>query len=307
MTTGVYTVVDGVTSASQVYAEDINQFSQVLTGQRDGGALSLLPPLASAAAPSVTKQTGAITGTGYQWGVYWITGTLTGTSFANIVGRTPYGTLTASTSLAAQQGTVSIASLTPPTGAIGWGVVRNKSGGGTWYVVPGSEQFPATPTGSIPTTFVDNAVDSSLTSTGPTTNTTGTTLGLPYISYPVAWTSSGSAPAVNNGTLTGYYTQTLKTVHFWIALTFGSSTSPGTGSYSFSLPVPNSANYGIRSPVGMMVGSAAGTLFIAATTLQGSSGAFYGITNAGGVVNPTTPGTFTTGDLINLSGIYQAA
>lgn len=157
-----------------VYAEDVAQLVNVLTGQRDAGALSLLQALAAPAAPSVTLQSGAITGTGYRWGVYWITGLMDGTGTPHITGRTPVGTLTTAQALTAQQATVSISGLTPPTGTIGWGVARNKSGGGTWYTVPGSEQFMSV-AGTIPSSFVDNVADASLVTAAPTSNTTGTT------------------------------------------------------------------------------------------------------------------------------------
>lgn len=178
-----------------IYAEDVGQFADLLTGIRDGGALSLLAPLVAPAAPSVTLQSGAITGTGYQWAVYWITGAMDGTNGAHIVGRTPYGTLTGAQSLTAQQATISISGLTAPTGAIGWGVARNKSPGGTtsgWYTVPGSEQFLSI-AGTMPASFVDNVADGSLVSLAPTTNTTGTTLktGVPGQQLDYAQITSG--------------------------------------------------------------------------------------------------------------------
>lgn len=184
-----YLVSDGTTSANQVYAEDLNQYANGLTGQRDLGALSLLQPLATPAAPTITTQSGAITGTAYQWGIYWISGVQDGTGTAHIVGRTPYGTLSGAQALTAKQATVSISGLTAPTGTIGWGVVRNKSSAGTWYKVPSSEQFLTG--GSLPATFVDDVPDASLGSTaGPTTNTTGTTI------QGASPTSGSSFPAV---------------------------------------------------------------------------------------------------------------
>lgn len=172
---GFYKSTDQAGQALNVgYAEDVGQLVDVLTGQRDAGALTLLAPLSAPAAPSVSLSAGGITGTGYQWAVYWITGILDGTGAAHVTGRTPYGTLTAGQALTAQEATVSVAGLgAAPTGAIGWGVARNKSGGGTWYTVPGSEQF-MTLAGTMPASFVDNVTDASLVSAAPTANTTGT-------------------------------------------------------------------------------------------------------------------------------------
>jgi|SRR5579884_9210 len=158
-----------------IYAEDVGQFVDLLGGQRDGGALSLLGPLGAPAAPTITKQSGSITGTGYQWGIYWITGVMDGTGGAHVTGRTLAGTLSAATSLSAQEATVALGGITPPTGAIGWGVVRNKSGGSSWFEVPGSEQFLSI-AGTMPSSFVDNVADASLVTATPAANTTGTTL-----------------------------------------------------------------------------------------------------------------------------------
>ena len=58
-----------------------------------------------------------------------------------------------------------------------------------------------------------------------------------YTAYTPTWTSSGTAPAIGNGTITGGYTQVGKLVVFFANLTTGSTTTFGTGAYSVSLPV----------------------------------------------------------------------
>jgi hypothetical protein len=158
-----------------IYAEHILQLIGVLTGQIDGGALQFLGQVAApATAPTVTLSAGALNGS-YEWGTYWITGAADGTGSYAVTGRTtpsPYSTAQA---LANQQGTVSIAGQAIPTGVVGWGVVRNQAGGGTWYEVPGSEQFMNN-AGVMPTSFVDNVADGNLVTAAPATNTTGTYL-----------------------------------------------------------------------------------------------------------------------------------
>jgi hypothetical protein len=54
--------------------------------------------------------------------------------------------------------------------------------------------------------------------------------------YTPTWTSSGDAPAIGNGTLTGHYTKLGKRVDARIALTFGNTTDPGTGMWFLGLP-----------------------------------------------------------------------
>lgn len=159
-----------------VYAEDVAQLVRALTGQLDAGSLSLLGPVpAPSAAPTVTLAAGGVTGTGYQWGTYWITGIPDGTGTYHVTGRTTISPLTAAQALSAQEATVSIAGETVPTGAIGWGVVRNQSAGSTWCEVPGSEQFLSL-AGAMPTTYVDDTPDADLVTDAPATNSTGTTL-----------------------------------------------------------------------------------------------------------------------------------
>ena len=55
-------------------------------------------------------------------------------------------------------------------------------------------------------------------------------------SYTVSWTADTTNPSIGNGTLVGRYTQIGKTCVLVIALTAGSTTTFGSGNWSFSLP-----------------------------------------------------------------------
>lgn len=64
----------------------------------------------------------------------------------------------------------------------------------------------------------------------------------------VIWTSAADPqPSIGNGTLFVRWTRIGKTVHFVIFLQFGSTTSYGTGTWSWSLPVD--AQYGTHYPI----------------------------------------------------------
>ena len=54
--------------------------------------------------------------------------------------------------------------------------------------------------------------------------------------YTVSWTAATTNPSIGNGTLVGRYTQIGKTCILVIALTMGSTTTYGSGNWSFSLP-----------------------------------------------------------------------
>lgn len=56
--------------------------------------------------------------------------------------------------------------------------------------------------------------------------------------YAPVWTTSGLAPVLGNGSLSGRWRQLGRTVDLALALTFGSTTNAGSGSFAFSLPIP---------------------------------------------------------------------
>lgn len=233
---GLYTPTDqSGQPLNTVYAEDIQQLVNVLTGLADGGALSLLGPVTDPVAytPGITLSAGSLTGA-YKWAFYWITGLKDGTNTAHVTGRTLMSTPTATQNPSAQQGTVSISGITVPTGVIGWGVARTKAGGSTYYLVPGSEQFTSI-AGTMPATFVDNVADGSLVTTVQASNTTGTSLGgatIPtgaYLDYAGTTAPSGGwllcdGSAVSRTTYARLFAQI---VTMW---------GPGDGSTTFNLP-----------------------------------------------------------------------
>lgn len=65
-----------------------------------------------------------------------------------------------------------------------------------------------------------------------------------WTNYTPTWSSSGTAPAIGNGTLSGRYVQAPngKTVHAVVKLLAGTTTTFGTGGYTFSLPVAAATN-----------------------------------------------------------------
>lgn len=58
-----------------------------------------------------------------------------------------------------------------------------------------------------------------------------------HTAYTPTWTSTGTAPAIGDGTLVGRYAQVSGSAHVVaITLTAGATTTSGTGNYSFALP-----------------------------------------------------------------------
>lgn len=63
-----------------------------------------------------------------------------------------------------------------------------------------------------------------------------------WTSYTPAWTAATTAPDIGNGTLVGYYLKIGRTVHVAVILTCGSTTTYGSGAWSFSLPATASSS-----------------------------------------------------------------
>lgn len=127
-------------------------------------------------------------------------------------------------------------------------------------------------------------------------------------SYTPTWTSSGTQPAIGDGTLSGAYTRIGKLVAFRFSMIAGASTTFGTGSWAFALPatisVPVVLDYGWS---GTILDS--GTALYPAWGIQSGNTVDVRYSNAGvlnGVTN-TAPMTWTTNDRILMAGWYWAA
>jgi len=129
-------------------------------------------------------------------------------------------------------------------------------------------------------------------------------------SFTPVWSSSSTAPSIGNGTRVGRYIQIGKLVTYQGKILFGSTTTFGTGIYSFTLPV-TAANDGPISMVGSaylrdesassaghFLGAAIINPLVSTTALN-----LYGGTNA--VVGQTVPFTWANTDSMSWSITYQ--
>lgn len=131
-------------------------------------------------------------------------------------------------------------------------------------------------------------------------------------SYTPSWFSSGTQPTLGDGTLTGQYTLIGDTCHFHITLTFGSTTSFGTGGHRLSLPQaahPSFANTMHKASVfdadgspprneGIGIIDTGNTSVLMATATGTTSVAF---------MSSTSPFTWATGDFYEVCGFYRIA
>lgn len=137
----------------------------------------------------------------------------------------------------------------------------------------------------------------------------GSDISSSWSSYTPAWTTDGGTqPALGDGALTGYYKQIGKTVFVRVKLNCGASTTFGTGTFQFSLPVSASSPDGIQFPCSILDNSVnwyTGTV----------NGTYTGATNKSAILINTSPATtvsstapFTWGNLDSLqfNGSYES-
>jgi hypothetical protein len=141
-----------------------------------------------------------------------------------------------------------------------------------------------------------------------------------WTSYTPSWGSSGTAPAIGNGTLSGRYRRAANSdlVEVEIKLVFGSTTTVGTGLYNWGLPVNAAAAAVTQIECGScQVTNASdisqpGACVLASSTLlvctQGPwPNTSTTINNRGGQIGAASPIAFGTGDTIVMRLAYQAA
>lgn len=143
-------------------------------------------------------------------------------------------------------------------------------------------------------------------------STTAGELGGSWTSYTPTWTSTGTQPAIGNGTIVGKYLQIGKLVFFRIVLTFGSTTSVGTGSYRLSLPTTaNETAVGLMLPMGQWGISAAANYaghvdLVSSTTVGALTHSTTTGGQSGGEVTHNSPLTWANGNVFAIKGFYEA-
>ena len=131
-----------------------------------------------------------------------------------------------------------------------------------------------------------------------------------WTSYTPTWTASGSNPSLGNGVLVGRYSKVGRVVTVHINLIPGSTTTYGSGNYSWALPFA-AANTGcsyIMSAhllgtdrwMGQMVISPAAT----------TTSAFFNLSTTNSRIDfmtPTRPEAFANGSQLRVTGTYESA
>ena len=128
-----------------------------------------------------------------------------------------------------------------------------------------------------------------------------------WTDYTPTWTSDGTQPGIGNGTLYGKYSVIGNTCHLSFYLFVGSTTTFGSGTYFFSLPL--AVGSGIRHVGNCAVyDSSTGLYYLSYVNLLPGESVMWAFLKNGSsntVFSPNQPITWASGDQIRLSVTYQ--
>lgn len=127
-----------------------------------------------------------------------------------------------------------------------------------------------------------------------------------WISYTPTWGAATTPPVLGNGSLVGRYAKVGTVVHVAITLTAGSTTTFGTGRWTFALPAAVAAPGGVLTA--LAVDDSGTSRYAGAAWLTPGTGVFAIAPGAGGNgwAN-TSPFTWATADSLQIGGTYQSS
>lgn len=148
-----------------------------------------------------------------------------------------------------------------------------------------------------------NVVNGNLTVSGDISVT-----GYAWQSYTPSWTTSGTAPSLNNGSITGKYKQIGKTVFVRVRLQIGSTTTTGTGNWRISLPVAAADANGVVMPSTYLDNGVAWHTGVVNCEYDGQTSYVVPLlgTSPSGAVTATSPFTWNAGDSLVFNGSYES-
>jgi hypothetical protein len=125
------------------------------------------------------------------------------------------------------------------------------------------------------------------------------------VAFTPTWAAASVNPALGNGTLVGKYIRDGKTVTITYTLVAGSTTTFGTGQYTFSLPshLPAAATYDWYGAA-RAVDSSAGSPFIQGTSIVNAGGTVVTADFPAGLWSPTIPMTWVSTDQMAITITY---
>lgn len=194
-----------------------------------------------------------------------------------------------------------------------WGV-----GGGTTTLLGQNHVFAGN-SHAGPFNFGDGTADSLANSSASGNNYAGSTVTynpnltsassanaveMPFTAHTATWTTGGTAPAIGNGGINSSYTRDGQIVTLTIEFTAGSTTTFGTGAWSFALPIKAAARKAIGSA--SMIDSSAGAHYYAAARIEENATTLQIYPDQANIVQNTSPFAWASGDTLMLTISYFA-
>jgi hypothetical protein len=130
-----------------------------------------------------------------------------------------------------------------------------------------------------------------------------------WSTYTPTWSSTGVAPVIGNGTLAGRYKQQGKVVHYEVLMIAGTTTTFGTGTWTFAVPVTGRTPSTFR-PMGTcrMVDVSATAVYNGfVTSNDGLVVAANTSASPSASVSATVPYAWANTDYFYAAGVYEAA
>lgn len=132
-----------------------------------------------------------------------------------------------------------------------------------------------------------------------------------WTTFTPTWGSSGTAPAIGNGSLTGKYRRSANAdiVHFWIRLLIGSTTTFGTGVYRFGIGAAPALSASAKlwaAPTGWVRDASTTANYGIVARWDSATNTFIP-SEQGSLMTPTTPVTLANTDEMALQGWYEPA
>ncbi|MFF7210318.1 hypothetical protein ACFZAU_07210 [Streptomyces sp. NPDC008238] len=133
--------------------------------------------------------------------------------------------------------------------------------------------------------------------------------------YTPTWTATTTNPTIGDGTIAGRYALVGKTCHFQMTLVHGSTTTNGSGAYTFGLPVAagaagtlvqfvgNTSNSAGRALVSGQLAATSGATGFTVWAPGSTTGNTLGQLGSGGVFGTA----FSSGSFLRLSGTYETS
>lgn len=125
-----------------------------------------------------------------------------------------------------------------------------------------------------------------------------------WTNYTTSWTSSGTNPAIGNGTLAARYHRIGKSIWWYVSIVTGSTTTYGTGRWQVTLPEPV---IGRLSTTGVARDTSGSDDWMISGILSGSV-CFLGlVTGPVSALTGTAPFTWAAGDTLYIGGSYETS